>query len=64
MSHMPSLVLDGSEWSAECPALCPCCSLNMRLGGPHNQSGCFGEEKSIFPTPGIDHDSLDIQPTA
>jgi hypothetical protein len=27
--------------------------LCMRLGGPRNQPECYGEEKNLFPLPGI-----------
>jgi hypothetical protein len=32
--------LDGGEWGH-----CCCYPLDRRLGGPHNQAGCYGEEK-------------------
>jgi hypothetical protein len=39
-SHAPTALLPGK---------CPRYALNRRLGGPHNQSGRFGEEINFLP---------------
>jgi hypothetical protein len=38
--------------------------LNSRNGGPHNHSGCFGEDKKICPSKESNYDSSVTQLTA
>jgi len=46
--------LDGGEWSSAHPGhFTPRYSLDRRLGGPQNHSGCSGEEKNSQPLLGI-----------
>jgi len=57
-----TLALGGDVWAVYTKVMNPHYPFHRRLFKPHNQSGCFKQEKNVFPFPGIE--SRIIQPIA